>query len=177
MTKDQELVIDNVFRSLQLMSYYELYYHFDFSVQRVKNFNEIMTRKNEELTPDKVREYEKVLKNNIGFDCETEAKKFPMRPKYAMAKIKPKDLIKYQTLINHMIATYLVVAGKTLRENYRFNSDQLREWWEKIREFSYLYVCNKNESLTDEHIIKYFNQECKLPIYFEGDEQNDTINC
>lgn len=177
MTKDQEIVIDNVFRSLQLMSYYELYYTFDFSVQRVKNFNAIMTRKNEELTPDKVKEYEITLMNNIGFDCEKEAKKFPMRPKYAMAKIKPKDLIKYQNLINHMISTYLVVAGKTLRENYRFNAEQLQLWWEKIREFSYLYVQNKNEPLTDEHIIQFFNQECKLPIYFEGDEQDDRISC
>lgn len=177
MTKQQEEIIDNVFKSLQLMSYYELYYTFDFSVRRVKNFNEIMTRKNLELTPDLVRQYETALLINIGFDCDLEARKFPMRPKYAMAKIKPRDLQKHLTLINQMISTYLVVATKTLRENYRFNADQLRQWWEKIREFSYLYVCNKNESLTDEHIIKYFNQECKLPIYFEGDEPNDTVDC
>ena len=175
LTKQQEKIIDEVFKSLQLMSYYELYYTFDFSVQRVKNFNSIMEKKNLEMKRDLVYEYEKTLKRNIGFDCVAEAKRFPMRPKMQMAKVNPRDFNRNREVIDIMISTYLVIAIKTLRENYRFNAVQVQRWWDSIREMSHLYT--QKEPLTDAHIVKYFNQECKLPIYFEGDEQDDRVDC
>lgn len=157
-------ILDEVFKSLQLMNYYELYYDFDFTVQKLKNFNAILANVNLEMDRSKVDIYTDKLKNNIGFDCYHEAKIFPLRPKIKISGILPKELFKQQALIEFAIATYLCVAIKVMRENYRFNSKQIRLWWDKMKEFSYLY----SKGLTNNDVKKYFSRECDLPI-FEDD--------
>lgn len=156
-----EKILDEVFKSLQLMNYYELYYDFDFSVKKLKNFNNMLAKVNEEMNRNKVDIYTDKLKNNIGFDCYHEAKVFPLRPKINISGIRPKELYTQQPLIDFTIATYLCVAIKVMRESYRFNSKQIRLWWDKMREFSYLY----SKGLTNEDLKTYFGQECDLPIF------------
>lgn len=155
----------DIFTSMQMVNFYILYYEFDFSKKKVENYNEILRRHNKEyddggFTSDEMEQ--KHLKG-LGFDCWKEAMKFPYRARRKMFGGKTKNMADYEiflTSTNAAIETYLILAVHTLHQNYRFSGAMIHRWWEKFIDFAMLYA----EGLTDEHIAKYFKQECDLDI-------------
>lgn len=159
-----------VFNSMQLICFTVLYAPadeggFDFSKQRLKNFNKILTRHNTEYDDGGLIStlVEQKHKENLGFDCSLEARNFPYRPKMKMLEKRLKNMGEYNialSSINGAIETYLILAVHTLYENYKFSAEMIRQWWDKCVEVSEMYVRGMN----DEFIIKYFMDECKLDI-------------
>ena len=62
--------------------------------------------------------------------------------------------------MNDGIGCYLVIAVYTLHYNYKFSGELIREWWNRMLDFSKNYV----EGMNDDHVVKYFKQECDLDI-------------
>ena len=155
-------VFHEVFKSMQLITYYVLYYDQDFSIQQVKNFNKFLAQHNEELRfhTNSVNKLEQIIKQNTGIDCEKMAKNFPYRVKMKLygKKTKHPDVVYYNA--TDCIEDFLIICIHTLRKNYRFSVTRINQWWEQVIEFSRLYV----DGLTDEHVLKYFLQECGLEI-------------
>lgn len=155
----------DIFTSMQMINFYILYYEFDFSKKKVENFSEILRRHNTEYDDGGLisDEMEEKHRKGLGFDCWKEAMKFPYRARRKMFNGKTKNMAEYEiflTSTNAAIETYLILAVHTLHENYRFTRSMVRRWWDKFVDFSMLYA----EGLTDEHITKYFKQECNLEI-------------
>ena len=76
-------VLHEVFKSIQLVAYYTLYYDQDFSKQQVKNYNEFLKQHNEEYKMydiEALEELSQKLKQNAGIDCRKMAVQFPYRP-------------------------------------------------------------------------------------------------
>ena len=158
-----EDVRDKVFSSLQMTTYYTLYYDQDFSKQQVKNFNKFLKKYNEEFKlyeTEKLKELDQKHKNNLGVDCWKMAVNFPHRPKMKLygKKTKHVDIVLQNT--NECIEDYLLLCVFILHKHYRFSAARIKQWWEQVIEFSRLYV----DGLTDEHVVKYFIQECNLKI-------------
>ena len=155
----------DIFTSMQMINYYILYYEFDFSKKKVENFSETLTKHNQEyddgvLIPDVLEEK---IRTGLKFDCWKEAMNFPYRSRRKMFAGKTKNMADYEiflTSTNAAIETYLILAVYTLHENYRFTGKMLQIWWEKFIDFAMLYA----DGLTDDHIEKYFKQECNLEI-------------
>ena len=53
-----------------------------------------------------------------------------------------------------------MIAVYTLHYNYKFSGELIREWWNRMLDFSKNYV----EGMNDDHVVKYFKQECDLDI-------------
>lgn len=156
-------VIHEVFKSIQLVAYYTLYYDQDFSKQQVKNFNKFLKKYNDEYKMhdiDALEELSNKLKENAGIDCRKMAVQFPYRPLMKLYGKPIKDMgIVYNNAID-CLEGFLLIGVHTLRKHYRFSADRIMEWWEQVIEFSRLYT----EGLTDEHVIEYFMMECELEI-------------
>lgn len=158
-------VFSEVYKSLQLITYYVLYYNQDFSKQQIKNFNKFLNKYNEEMQlyeKNKLYELDQQFKDNLGIDCYKMAVNFPYRPKMKLygKKTKNSDVVIVLKNANYCIEDFLILCIYTLRTNYKFSAQRISEWWEQVIEFSRLYA----EGLTDEHILKYFMQECDLEI-------------
>lgn len=153
-----------IFKSIQLAAVYCLYYNMDFTKQKVKNYNSILTRHNTEANNQEISvwEIEMDILKSVDFDCEKEAFQFPFRAKMKMAgkKIKPKDMAVAIQNINDALEVYLILSVYTLKKNYRFSNDQVKEWWDHVKDFCLLYA----QGMHDEHVIEYFKQECDLVI-------------
>lgn len=161
-TKVAKNCYKETFWSMQLSSLYCLYYDIDFSKQKIRNFNKALTKHDEEARSRDIDLFEIEHRfRKMGFDCEKEAIQFPFRAKVKMAgKIHTRDMDVAVHNINDAIETYLVLAIYTLRKNYHFSMDKIRQWWQCIRDFSINYATGMN----DEHVIEYFIQECGLGI-------------
>jgi len=159
-----EKTFSEVFYSMQLAAVYCLYYNMDFTKQKIKNFNSLLTKHNEEVTKMEIDidEIEKKIEKMYNFKCYDEAYRFPLRAKMKMipGKIKQSDMCLVFNKVNEAIEMYLVLAIYTLKKNYKFSGKQITEWWEYVKEFCKLYA----EGMNDEHVIKYFEQECDLKI-------------
>ena len=159
-----------LFYSMQLINFSVLYAPaeeggFDFTKQKVKNFNRILTRHNQEYDDGGLisTAVEKSHKEKFGFNCRLEAQNFPYRPKMKMFGKQPKTITDHTIAlvsINGAIETYLILAIHTLHENYRFNKDMIWQWWKKFKEVAELYV----DGMSDEFVIQYFKDECGLDI-------------
>lgn len=171
--KDVKLSEDcftEVFYSMQLIVFIVLYMSkedggFDFSKQKLKNFNSILIRHNKSYDDKGFNSMavEESHKKSLGFDCMTEAKNFPYRPKMKMYGKKLKTMRDHNIAlesINGGIETYLILAVHTLRENYRFSKEMIWKWWEKCKEISDLYA----RGATDKFMIQYLKDECGLEI-------------
>lgn len=155
-----------VFKSIQMTNLYVLYYIFDFSKQKIQNFNKIIRKHNTEydLGIIKPQELEDKFKANIGFDCEKQAEKFPYRAKIKMYGKRLKTTQDYDIAIkniNAAIETYLILAVHTLHTNYKFSAKMIEVWWEECIKFS---LDNYANGMKDEHVVQYFKQECDLDI-------------
>ena len=162
-TKLGEDVHCKVFKAIQLITYYVLYYDQDFSKQQLKNFNKFLKKHNEEMKMHDIKalvELDETLKRNVNIDCRKMAVEFPHRPKMKLYGKKTKDSIVVLNNATDCIEDFLLICIHTLRTNYKFSAKRINEWWEQVIEFSRLYT----EGLTDEHVIKYFMQECELEI-------------
>ena len=167
--KKAEDCFSDIFKSMQMINFYILYYEYDFSKKQIGNFNKFMRKHNTEYddggrisqeTEDKHLKY-------LGFDCFKEANAFPYRARRKMFDGKTKTMKDYQLFMINTgaaIETYLILAVQTLHENYRFSGAKLQEWWGKFLDFAMLYT----EGLTDDHIALYFKQECDLDILAKG---------
>ena len=146
-----------------MITYYTLYYDQDFSKKQVQNFNEFLKKYNEEFKlyeTEKLNELDMKFKKNLDIDCRKMAVNFPHRPKMKLygKKNKHADIVLHNT--NDCIEDYLLLAVLILHKHYRFSAARINQWWEQAVEFSRLYV----DGLTDEHVVKYFIQECNLKI-------------
>ena len=151
------------FKSMQMSCFYVLYYDIDFSKQKLKNYNEILRKNNEKIkNVSTIRAEEERFIKNIGFDCEREARNFPYRAKIRMYGKNPKQnqIKSVNSNMNDGIECYLVIAVYTLHYNYKFSGELIREWWNRMLDFSKNYV----EGMNDDHVVKYFKQECDLDI-------------
>ena len=159
-----------VFYSMQLINVSVLWMSeedggFNFTKQKLKNFNNILIRHNQSYDDGgfMATEVEESHKKNLGFDCYMEAKSFPYRPKMKMYGKKIKSMRNHNIVlesVNGAIETYLILAVHTLRENYRFSKDMIWKWWNKCKEVSFLYA----DGATDKFVIQYLNDECGLKI-------------
>lgn len=159
-----------VFCSMQLINFAVLYAPeeeggFNFTKQKIQNFNEILRRHNQEYDDGGLIStlVESTHKKKFGFDCYVEANNFPYRPKMKMYGKKPKSMNEHTIAlrsINGAIETYLILAVHTLHENYRFNRDMIWQWWNKFKEVAELYV----KGMDDDFVIKYFKDECGLDV-------------
>ena len=169
-TRLSEKCFTELFYSMQLVNFTVLYMSkedggFDFSKQKLRNFNKLLTKHNTEYDAGGFISSAVSLshKQKLGFDCFVEAMHFPYRPKMKMYGGKIKNMQEHGialTSINGAIETYLILAVHTLRENYKFSKADIWKWWEKFKEVSELYV----DGMTDEFIIKYIKDECGLVI-------------
>lgn len=159
-----------LFYSMQLINFAVLYAPteeggFDFTKQKVKNFNKILRRHNQEYDDGGLIStlVEKNHNDKFGFDCRLEAQNFPYRPKMKMYGKQPRNMADHNLAlvsINGAIETYLILAIHTLHENYRFNKDMVWQWWNKFKEVAELYV----NGMSDDFVIQYFKDECDLDI-------------
>lgn len=154
-----------VFSAMQMSSLYVLFYDFDFSKQKLKNFNEKLRKNNVEikgLSYDGAQKAEDNIKKNLRFDCLKEAENFPYRIKMKMFGRSPKqnEIRTFTASVNAAIESYLILSVTTLHKNYRFSGKQVREWWKKVLELSQQRI----DGLTDEHIREYFMLACDLDI-------------
>ena len=109
-----------LFYSMQLVNFTVLYMSkedggFDFTKQKLQNFNKIITRHNQEYDDGGFISTAVALdhKKKLGFDCFLEAKNFPYRPKMKMYGGTPKNMHEHNialTSINGAIETYLILA-------------------------------------------------------------------
>ena len=168
--KLSEKCFQEIFYSMQLINFAVLYMSeedggFDFTKTKLRNFNKIITRHNQEYDEGGFISTAVELdhKKKLGFDCYKEAVNFPYRSKMKMFGGKVKDMKQYNivlTSIDGAIETYLILAIHTLRENYRFSKEMVWKWWDKFKEVSHIYA----EGANDEFIIKYIKDECGLVI-------------
>lgn len=156
-----------VFKSMQLSSAYAIYYDMDFSKEELQEFSKNLARHDEEDRYHKISEGE--IKENIikelNFDCKKEALNFPYRAKLKMygKKTTSKTIMTVSTAASDAVELYLILCIYTLRIDHQFDIIQIRKWYEKLKEFALLYA----DGLTDEHVFKYFIQECDLECYEE----------
>ena len=158
-----------VFTSLQLICFSALYSAvedggFDFSKQKLKNFNKFLTQHNQENIDGILssKETEKLILNDFGFSCAGGATAFPYAAKMKMAgrKIKPSEVRVILASVDVAIEAYLVLAIYTLRKHYRFTALDINCWWKKCREIGELYA----KGMTDEFILQFIKDECDLEI-------------
>lgn len=162
----------SIFASIQLICFTTLYSSkedggFDFSRQKLKNFNKYLTQHNQDEVAGSFDSKEIEYKfRKVGFDCEREAAEFPYRAKVKMygGKLKTKhDYSVVLASVNVAIEAYLILAVYTLRKHYGFSWIDIRVWWEKCKEIAGLYA----EGMTDEFVMKFIKDECDLEIYYE----------
>ena len=159
----------NIFISMQLISFTALYSDlddggFDFSKQKLKNFNDFMSQHNKEIISHDIdrRGIETQFKK-IGFDCEEAASNFPYRAKLKMCNKKLKTKHDYNVMIasaNVAISAYLVLALYTLKKHYAFTHADMRKWWTKCLDIANLY----SSGMTNEFVVQFNKDECGLEI-------------
>lgn len=160
-------VFYEVYKSMQLSGAYVLYYNIDLSKKELQDFNKKFCEHDQEDSDHKISERE--IKSNIlkelGFDCRKESLNFPYRAKLKMygKKTSPKIITTVSVAASNAVELYLTLCIYTLRTDYAFDSAKIGIWYEKLKEFARLY----GEGLTDEHVFKYFMQECELECYEE----------
>lgn len=156
-----------VYKSMQLSSAYVLYYDIDFSKEELQDFNKKFVGHDEEDRNHKISEIE--IKNTIlqelNFDCRKESLNFPYRTKLKMygKKTTSKTITTISTAASNAIELYLALCIYTLRKDYHFDIDRIQIWYQKLKEFTKLY----GDGLTDDHVFKYFIQECELECHEE----------
>lgn len=158
-----------VFTSLQLICFSALYSAvddggFDFSKQKLKNFNKFLTQHNQENIDGILssKETDQWLWDKFDISCKAYAKFFPFSAKMKMAgrKIKPSEVKVILASVDVAIEAYLVLAIYTLHKHYRFNEDDIRRWWIKCIEVGELY----SRGMTDDFIVQFMKDECDLEI-------------
>lgn len=159
-----------VFYSLQYISYTALWMDkedggFDFSEADLKRFYERLKEHNDSFDNPGGMSWalQEVYKGQIGFDCEEEARKFSFRAKLKMYGKKLKTKKDYVIAINsttEAVGIYLVLAVHTLRKDFGFTGEMIREWWNKCLEVAELYT----RGMTDEFMAKYLEEETGIKI-------------
>lgn len=153
-----------VFKSAQLSGAYVIYYDIDFSKEELKNFSKKLIEHNTEEIDHKINlnYLRKLILEKYAFDVSKAAIAFPYRAKIKMygKKTSSSDILTVTTACTDAVECYLLLAVYTLCIDYNFTQEQVVEWYEKFVEFCKLYA----DGLTDEHVFKYFIQECDLKI-------------
>lgn len=146
------------FKSAQLINFCVMYDNFDFEKRKMTNFQKRFLAHNDLLDGPKLIQEEILIKKAIGFDCEKEAREFPLRPKMKICGIKKvKRLVDAEVSINNAsdsLESYLILVIKTMRDNYRFSKKNIYLWWEKFKVVAQLYA----DGMTDEFVIKYIEE-------------------
>lgn len=152
------------FKSIQLSGAYTIYYELNFSKDELKEFNELLRKNNDKELQHviQMKELESNIHANYNFDCVYAAAEFPYRAKLKMygKKIIPKNVATIVAGTTDAIRFYLVLSIYTLVENYRFDEDMVKIFYEKLKEFCKLYA----DGLQNADVLKYFIQECDLKI-------------
>ena len=159
-----------IFTSMQLISFTTLYSEpedggFDFSKQKIQNFNDFMRKHNQEIVDKQLdsRTIEALFRKS-GFDCEKEASNFPYRAKvkmYGGKKLKTKhDYNVMLASVNVAIESYLILTVYTLRTHYNFTWEMIRNWWESCINTSKLY----SDGLTDQFVMDFIKDEIDITI-------------
>lgn len=158
-------VFYEVFKSMQLSGAYTLYYEIDLSKEELQEFHLNMTKHNEEELEHKifVEEIQRKILAELDFDCSSEASLFPYRAKLKMygKKTTPKTIATISCAATDAIELYLILSIYTMIIDYHYDSYKINIWFFKLKEFAKLY----GDGLTDDHVFKYFMQECELEIY------------
>ena len=146
------------FKAAQLVNFCVMYTDFDFEKRKMTNFQNKFLAHNDLLDGPKLIQEEILIKQAIGFDCEKEARNFPLRAKMKICGIqKVKRLVDAEVQINNAsdsLESYLIIVIKTMRDNYRFSKKNVYLWWEKFKEVAQLYA----DGMTDEFVIKYVTE-------------------
>ena len=138
---------------------------FNFSEEQITFFNNSIKENNDTYDSSGKMSYamEVLIKKQMGFDCNREAKKFPYRAKIKMCGQKLKGMNNYEIAIEsttEAIETYLVLAVQALREKFAFSGEMVNKWWNKCIEISDLYA----RGMTTEFLIDYLEKEFGLKI-------------
>ena len=151
------------FDSLQMCCYYILYYDFDWDLEKIKEFNQCLHTMNDTVTSKDVALIVKVSKTK-GIDFERMALNFPWRIKQHMygKKIKCGEMDMVRQNLTEAVELIMIFVSEVLGVQYKFEPKQVLDFWNHVEEFARLYT-NK-EPLRDDHILKYFKQECNLDI-------------
>ena len=156
-----------VYKSMQLSSAYVLYYDIDFSKEELQEFNKKFTKHDEEDSEHKISEIEirNTILEELDFDCKKESVNFPYRAKLKMygKKTTSNTITTVSVAASNAVELYLILCIYTLKNDYQFDAAKIQVWFDKLKEFAKLY----GDGLTDEHVFKYFMQECELEIYEE----------
>ena len=157
-TKVAKKSFSKTFKAAQLINFCVMYDNFDFERRKMTNFQNKFLAHNELLDGPLLIKEEKLIKQAIGFDCEKEAREFPLRPKMKICGIeKVKRLVDAEVSINNAsdsLESYLIIVIKTMRDNYRFSKKNVYLWWEKFKEVAQLYA----DGMTDEFVVKYIEE-------------------
>lgn len=160
-------VFYEVYKSMQLSSAYVLYYDIDLSKEELQDFNKKFCEHDQEDSDHKIseREIKSSILEEIGFDCKKESLNFPYRAKLKMygKKTSSKTIATVSVAASNAVELYFTLCIYTLRTDYHFDIHQIMIWYEKLKEFARLY----GDGLTDDHVFKYFMQECELECYEE----------
>lgn len=159
-----------VFYSLQYIAYTALWMAkedggLDFSEKDIKRFYECMNAHNDTFGEHGGISWalQEVFKKQIDFDCVAEARLFPYRAKIRMYGKPLKTRMDYMIAVDGMteaVAVFLVLAVHTLRYDFAFSGEMVREWWSKCLEVAELYA----RGMTDEFMTKYLEEETGIKI-------------
>lgn len=156
-----------MFESLQLLGFTVLYYNFDYSTERMTQFNGKMHELNETLLED-VELYDKA-KNKIekiwGENIERKVKEFPYRAKVHILGGLPKGGMMFINMANleacSAIESFLILTFSTLMEmDCKFGKVQFDCFYENLKTNSMNYV----NGMKDEFIVQYFKDQVNLKL-------------
>lgn len=159
-----------VFVSMQLICLTVLYSSkedggFDFTSQKLKNFNKFLTKHNHENVDGELssKDTERWIYESFDIYCALEARRFPYRAKMKMAglkNIKPSDVKVIIAGVEVAIEAYLILAIYTLHKHYKFNCEDIHKWWAKCIEVGELYA----KGMTDDFVTKFITEETGIEI-------------
>lgn len=157
-------LIAQMFETIQLAGSYVLYYDEDHSKQQIKNMNSYM-REVDMGVGDRpeIEVLEKIIYDKSGIDIVKMAKEIPIRVMIELAKRSNKKLRiagEIPLACRQAVELYLVEMIPILQKHYKYSVARIEKWWIEILAFLPLY----STGLTDDHIVKYFDQECNLEI-------------
>lgn len=131
---EQEAIISNVLYTLRNMTFYLLYYKFDFTKRKLENFAKGMAEYDNgcKMSTESVFDNIKMLKDRTHVDLQEYARKIPTNEKMKLAgavAIKTKEEMHRMTFgVRTGYLTYLTAVLMVLRKKYRFTIKQINEF-------------------------------------------------
>lgn len=155
---------ENTFRSMQYLNYCTVYYDFDFDKEQIKQFNANAMEYNHTVFDNAESFFaeEKRLSSKYGFDFQKAVKEMPMRAKLKIIGIKQNSKNTAYKLkeCHDAIEMCLVLFIHELTTSWGKNTDDIKLYWQKMKEYSMNYA----NGMTDAFVQQYFIDQIDLAI-------------